>query len=255
MTNATPVPVLSDNYVWVLADGDSGSAVVVDPGEHQPVLTFLDQSGLECSAIFLTHHHGDHVGGMGRIRETSGCPVYGPISESIPGVTNPVDEGDTVTAAGLDFEVLAVPGHTRGHVAYFGHGQVFCGDTLFAGGCGRIFEGTAFEMFTSVSRLGFLEPSTRVCCAHEYTVANLRFALDVEPNNQRLADRFAWAQRARAENRPTLPSRIEDELATNPFLRCDQPEVVDSASGRAGRPLEPGHEVFAEIRSWKDNFR
>ncbi|RLE32330.1 MAG: hydroxyacylglutathione hydrolase [Acidobacteria bacterium] len=252
MINATPIPILSDNYVWLLSRPDSGSTVIVDPGEASPALAFLESSGLECAAVLLTHHHADHTGGAAEIGKACKCTIYGPAQESIPSVSHPVGENETVAAAGLAFDVLSVPGHTRGHVAYVGHGHVFCGDTLFAGGCGRIFEGSPAQMFESLSILAALDPKTRICCAHEYTVANLEFALLVEPGNVQLVDRLTSARTTRSAGRPTLPSSLEVELATNPFLRCSKPGVVDSASRHAGRRLEAGVDVFAEVRRWKD---
>lgn len=252
MFKAIPVPILSDNYTWVLSGIESGTAVVVDPGEAAPVLSFLESSGLRCNAVLLTHHHGDHVGGALTVSEFWKCPVYGPAEESIPAVTHPVAERDTVAVAGMDLDVLGVPGHTRAHVAYVGHGHLLCGDTLFAGGCGRIFEGTPQQLYESLMRLASLEPDTRVCCAHEYTIANLQFALRVEPKNTGLIDRLERARKTRAAGRPTVPSILEDELATNPFLRCSQSEIVAQASRHAGRRLTPGLEVFTEIRAWKD---
>ncbi len=254
MINAIPVPILSDNYVWVLSHPDSVTAVVVDPGDAGPVSTFLDSSGLECAAVFLTHHHADHIGGAAEIGRIWECPIYGPVDEAIPAVTHAVDDGDIVTAAGMTFESLSVPGHTRGHVAYVGHGHLLCGDTLFAGGCGRVFEGTPAQMFASLSRLAALNPKTRVCCAHEYTVANLEFAVTVEPGNARLTNRLSSARATRSTGQPTLPSNLKEELATNPFLRCRQPEIVEAASTHAGRRLEAGVEVFAEVRGWKDGW-
>ncbi|RLE18395.1 MAG: hydroxyacylglutathione hydrolase [Acidobacteria bacterium] len=254
MINAIPVPILSDNYVWMLSRFESEEAVVVDPGDVGPVLDILDQSNLKCAAVLLTHHHTDHVGGAAEIGKIWKCPVYGPIDESIPAVTHPVGEGHTLTAAGMTFKVLSVPGHTRGHIAFVGHGHLLCGDTLFAGGCGRIFEGTPSQMYDSLSRLAALDPKTLVCCAHEYTVSNLEFALQVEPGNAQLVDRLESARAIRSAGRPTLPSRLEVELATNPFLRCMQPEIIDVASRHAGRRLESGVEVFSEVRAWKDVY-
>jgi len=252
MINATPVPILSDNYVWVLSAFGSANAVVVDPGDAGPVLDFLEQSNQECSAVLLTHHHADHVGGAAEIGQIWKCPVYGPIDESIPAVTHPVGENDAVAGSRLTFKVLSVPGHTRGHIAFVGHGHLLCGDTLFAGACGRIFEGTPQQMYDSLSRLAALDPKTLVCCAHEYTVANLEFALQVEPGNAQLVDRLVSACSTRSTGQPTLPSSLKDELATNPFLRCHQPEIVEAASTHSGRQLEPGVEVFTEVRRWKD---
>ncbi len=254
MINATPVPILSDNYVWVLSRPDSSSAVIVDPGEAAPVSEFLESSGLQCAAVLLTHHHADHVEGAPEIGETWKCPIYGPANESIQGVTHPTSGNDTLAEAGLTFEVLSVPGHTRGHVAFVGHGHLLCGDTLFAGGCGRIFEGTPAQMFASLSCLAALDPETRVCCAHEYTVANLEFAVEVEPGNAQLVDRLASARVTRSAGRPTVPSILNEELVSNPFLRFHHPEIIDAASHHAGRRLKPGLEVFTEVRRWKDKF-
>lgn len=252
MFKAFPVPILSDNYTWVLSGLEPGTAVVVDPGEAAPVLSYLESSALMCGAVFLTHHHGDHVGGALSVSEYWKCPVYGPTAEAIPAVTHPIAGRDTVAVAGMNWEVLGIPGHTHGHVAYVGHGHLFCGDTLFAGGCGRIFEGTPKQMYESLMKLASLGPETRVCCAHEYTIANLQFALRVEPGNKDLVNRLKWAQTTRAAGRPTVPSSLKDELATNPFLRGSQPEIVAQASRHAGRRLKPGLEVFTEIRAWKD---
>jgi hydroxyacylglutathione hydrolase len=255
MVTATPIPILSDNYVWVCSRSGSQSAVIVDPGEAGPVEAYLRASNLKCDAVFLTHHHADHVDGAAELGTLWNCPVYGPRDEDISAVTNPVCESETIDSAHLAFDIWSIPGHTRAHVAYVGHGLVFCGDTLFAGGCGRIFEGTPAEMYASLTRLAGLDLETLVCCAHEYTVANLEFARSAEPDNTALRNRLEWARATRSTNRPTLPSRLKDELATNPFLRCHGPEVILAASEKAGRALEPGLEVFTEIRRWKDGFR
>jgi hydroxyacylglutathione hydrolase len=256
MLNAHPVQAFSDNYIWVLSTAGCSRAVVVDPGDAAPAVAHLQRSGLRAAAVLLTHHHHDHVGGAREVAEHFGCPVYGPADEPIPVVDQPVGDGERFTVDGFEatFEVLSVPGHTVGHIAYLSGDTLLCGDTLFAAGCGRVFEGTPEQMYRSLCRLAALPPSCSVFCAHEYTLSNLRFALAVESGNSDLHARRASCERSRAEGRPTVPSTIADELATNPFVRCTVPGVVEAASRHAGRSLEPGAEVFREIRSWKDSF-
>ena len=201
-------------------------------------------------------HHGDHTGGIRRLLKHAQVPVYGPFGEQIPDRTVALSDGDTadIEALGLRFEVIDVPGHTAGHIAYFGHGALFCGDTLFSGGCGRLFEGTPAQMTASLDRLTALPAATRVYCAHEYTLANLRFAAAVEPGNQALSDYTARARTLRADDRPTLPSTLGLECEINPFLRCDQPDVVHAAEAHSGQSLNDRVEVFATVRAWKDGF-
>lgn len=256
MTHIWPVEAFSDNYIWILEGSQSNRVTVVDPGDAAPVIAALDERELTVGAVLITHHHGDHVGGLPDLIRRYHPPVYGSSTESVPGVDHPVSDADVValTDLGLAFEVLALPGHTSGHIGFIGDGCAFVGDTLFAGGCGRVFEGTMEQMHASVSRLAGLAAGTKAYCAHEYTLANLRFARAVEPDNAALADRLAAAEAARAEDQPTVPSTIGFELATNPFLRCSEPAVVASASAHAGRALAPGAEVFAVVRSWKDGW-
>lgn len=251
MLEVWPVPVLSDNYAWVLGRTGEAQVVVVDPGEAPPVEAALRKRELELVAVLLTHHHADHVSGVAALARDR-LPVYGPALEHVAAVNHPLDGGDILEIAGLHLEVMHVPGHTRGHLAYVGPGLVACGDTLFAGGCGRLFEGTAAEMWGSLTRLSALPPETRVCCGHEYTVANLRFALRVEPSNEVVERRLAHAFALRERNRPTVPSTLAEELLTNPFLRADQPPVVEAACRRAGQVVAPGEDTFAVIRRWKD---
>jgi hydroxyacylglutathione hydrolase len=258
MTTIIPIPAFADNYIWTLRDG--GNAVVVDPGDAGPVLDYLDRERLTLTAVLATHHHADHVGGVPTLVERFGVPVFGPARESIPARTRALGEGDVVDVPGVPatLRVLDIPGHTAGHIALAGdvggEPAVFCGDTLFAVGCGKLFEGTPQQMWTSLSALAALPPATRVFCGHEYTMSNLRFALAVEPDNQDLWDRQAREQAKRDKGLPTLPSTIGLERATNPFLRAPLPAVKAAAERHAGRPLAGDVETFAALRAWKNAF-
>jgi hydroxyacylglutathione hydrolase len=259
MAAIIPIPAFADNYVWLLREGRA--AVVVDPGDAAPVQAYLDREGLDLAAIVATHHHGDHVGGIEALVARRHVPVYGPAWETIPARTHALREGEGVVLdeLGLELFVLDVPGHTAGHIAYTGRVAdapvLFCGDTLFAAGCGRIFEGTPATMWTSLQKLAALDPATRVFCAHEYTLANLRFAAAVEPSNAALAERQARDAALRERGQPTVPSTIADELATNPFLRAGEPAVRAAAEAHAGRLLDGDVAVFAELRAWKNGYR
>lgn len=250
----TPVPAFSDNYLWLLHN--DRSAVVVDPGDAAPVEAALRRLKLDLVAILITHHHGDHIGGLPALLKHHRVPVHGPAGEDIPGLTAMHREGDEVVIPELEarFKVLDVPGHTRGHIAYVGQGLLFCGDTLFACGCGRLFEGTPEQMTASLAKLAALPGDTRVYCAHEYTLANIRFAEAVEPDNAALIARKAIEQARRDRNEPTVPSTIANEVATNPFLRWDSPTVKASAERHAGRVLTEPAAIFASLREWKNNF-
>ncbi len=254
MFNIVPVSAFTDNYIWVIHD--QHHAVVVDPGEAKPVLNLLEQKKLKIIAILNTHHHIDHVGGNLKLLQQFQVPVYGPGSELISTVTNPLKEGDSVylPELSLRLSILDIPGHTAGHIAYYGANLLFCGDTLFSCGCGRLFEGTAQQMYISLNKLAKLPDETVVYCGHEYTLANINFARLVEPENQAITQLQISAEEKRKSDLPTLPSTIAKEKACNPFLRCNQPEVIHNASNYAGKPLTDPVSVFAAIREWKDKI-
>ncbi|HRD93555.1 MAG TPA: hydroxyacylglutathione hydrolase [Accumulibacter sp.] len=253
MFDVIRIPAFKDNYIWLLRQG--ASAAVVDPGDARPVLEVLDREGLSLTTILVTHHHADHQGGVGSLLARYPAEVFGPAAELIAGVTRPLVGGETIQCAFSDvrLQVIAVPGHTLGHIAYYGAGCLFCGDTLFAGGCGRLFEGSAAQMADSLARLAALPNDTAVYCAHEYTEANLRFAMAVEPGNRRLQSRVNEVAVARAKGWATVPSTIAIEKASNPFLRCSEPEVAASARRRV---VDADDEVavFAALRDWKNGF-
>ena len=286
MLKLIPIPAFADNYLWMLHDGRS--ALVVDPGDAVPVSHFLQANGLQLESILVTHHHADHTGGVNELREATGARVYGPRTENIPGPCLPLSEGDVVHAMGLEFRVLDVPGHTSGHIAYYCAAStlstacdalplertglawggptprragdmndkplLFCGDTLFSGGCGRLFEGTPAQMLSSLDKLAALPANTCVCCTHEYTLSNLRFAMAVEPGNKELAAYYAQCVKLCQHDKPTLPTTIAREMLINPFLRTRQ-ATVKAAARQFDAAADNDVSVFAAIRQWKNQFK
>lgn len=265
MLKIEAIPAFRDNYIWLFYDDIERAAWVVDPGDAQPVLDTLAAKQLPLAGILITHHHPDHVGGLKELVAHFSVPVYGPANTPAQGIDNPLRENDSVTAAGCEFSVIAVPGHTLDHIAYFCAAPtsataaaqtptLFCGDTLFAGGCGRVFEGTLPMMYDSLQKLAQLPAATQVYCAHEYTLSNLRFAQAIEPDNDNLLQRSAIDQQKRERQQATVPSVLSMELATNPFLRCEEKSVRCAAEHFAGQSTNSDAEVFAILRSWKDDF-
>ncbi len=257
MIKIDALPAFSDNYIWLLQDLDKRRCAVVDPGDAAPVLAWLEEHrGWQLSDILVTHHHFDHVGGVERLKAKSGARVFGPAHEQIPGRDRALHEGDEIEVLGQPLHILEVPGHTLGHIAYHQPEQdwLFCGDTLFAAGCGRLFEGTPAQMHHSLGRLAALPGPTQVYCTHEYTLSNLRFALAVEPDNRQIAERFEQVSAWRAAGRISLPSSLDLERATNPFLRASETSVKASLEAHEGKPRQSPGEVFAGLRAWKDNF-
>lgn len=251
MFEILPIPAFNDNYIWLLVR--DGRAAVVDPGDATPVIARLEALQLRLEAILVTHHHADHQGGVAELLERWHPRVFGPEQESITGCSDPLRGGERIAVLGHTADVLAVGGHTRGHIAYHFPGLLFCGDTLFGAGCGRLFEGTPAQMCASLARLAALPDETKVYCAHEYTETNLRFALAVEPGNAALRARVERVAALRAAGLPSVPSTLGEEKATNPFLRCKEPAVIKAAQAHAAVDTSQVT-IFAAIRSWRNNF-
>ncbi|CAA0119752.1 Hydroxyacylglutathione hydrolase [Zhongshania aliphaticivorans] len=257
MLSISPISAFSDNYIWCVAR--HGEAIIVDPGDAAPVLQYLKEMDLKLSAIIITHHHYDHVNGIELLCEHyPNIPVYGPENQC-KGISHRLKHNDRITLLDHSFQVLAVPGHTLDHIAYYLENApsapvIFCGDTLFAGGCGRLFEGTPEQMLSSLGLIQALPGNTAVYCAHEYTLNNLRFARAVEPDNRELLIRFEEAQAQRDDNIPTVPSKLALELLTNPFLRTDNTDVQERVAAHAGLKYWNDNDIFANLRAWKDNF-
>ena len=256
LPSPTAIPAFRDNYIWAIRQEDR--CVVVDPGDAAPVEQFLLENGLRLTSILVTHHHPDHVGGIPALLKERDVPVYGPARETIPGMTHPLTEGDTIQPAGVDttLTVMEVPGHTLGHIAFHdaNQGWLFCGDTLFAGGCGRLFEGTPEQMHDSLQRLASLPDQTLVFCTHEYTLANLTFAAAVTPDDDAVTKRLEVVRQTREAGQITLPSTLEEEARSNPFLRAHEPALKRACEAREAGAADSDMQCFAALRRWKDNF-
>ena len=251
----SPIRAFADNYIWVIHN--NSQAAVIDPGDAAVVIAFLQQHQLTLTSILITHHHHDHVGGIAALVNLFNIPVYGPASETIPHLTVGVQEGNTVRLQefALDLQVLDIPGHTSGHIAYYGEAMLFCGDTLFGCGCGRLFEGTPAQMLASLTKLSHLPATTGIYCGHEYTLSNIEFALSLEPDNSALLCRAQIDRNLIALGQPTLPSSIAMELTTNPFLRCHTPQLQGYVSQISGKSVNATVEVFSILRALKNNFQ
>tara|TARA_B100002052_G_scaffold285511_1_gene298415 strand:+ start:1653 stop:2423 length:771 start_codon:yes stop_codon:yes gene_type:complete len=256
MFEVSAIKAFSDNYIWTLIK--DGEVTIVDPGDPEPVKNYLNEKGLNLKNILITHHHFDHTGGIEELTDIYGCEVYGPDGGHIKGIGVKIQDNQEFTIMDVTFKAFATPGHTLDHLSYYVEDDsdplLFCGDTLFSGGCGRLFEGSPKQMHNSLSRLAELPGKTKVFCTHEYTESNLRFAIAVEPNNRHIKDKIEEVQELRRKDLETLPSTISEELNINPFLRCNQNDVINSAEYYCKTQLSESHEVLGAIREWKDNF-
>lgn len=250
----TPVPVLKDNYVWIMANAKERTAIVVDPGDASPVIDYLQQHQLKVCAVFITHHHWDHTNGLSELIRQCSAPVFGSIHSIVQGLTHRVSEDQAVVIDTFPpFRVMDIPGHTLDHIAYYSPGILFCGDTLFSAGCGRVFEGSAAQLYRALQKMAALPDDTGIYCGHEYTLNNLLFAQQVEPGNEKIGIRIQQVSALREKNRPSLPSFLSDERDTNPFLRCTSPEIIQHAECHAGHVLLDSVDVFSELRAWKSS--
>ena len=254
MINIEPIEAFSDNYIWLVTTNEG--SIVIDPGESSKTIELLKKRDLNLKAILITHHHFDHTGGIDEVKLFSSAKVYGPKND-ISSIDVRVEVGQALSLIGIDFEIIELPGHTMDHIAFYtnnnGNPLLFCGDTLFAGGCGRVFEGTFEQMHESLMKLKSLPANTKVYSGHEYTTANLSFAKEVEPLNKNIISRYNEVLKLRKEGIPTLPTTIEIELKTNPFFRCDVEEIQDSLLKKFNSERNE-QEIFKALREWKDNF-
>jgi len=256
MLTIQAVPAFNDNYIWFIQAPDSRNLLIVDPGDAEPVIEAIEQQQLNPAALLITHHHSDHIAGINKLVTHYDIPVYGPKYEAIPSLTHPLTACGNLIINSVfpSITVLDVPGHTRGHIAFLIDGNLFCGDTLFGAGCGRLLGGTAKQLHASLQLIARLPEQTKIFCAHEYTQANLRFAALVEPNSTAIRQRIVDTDALVTNHKPSLPSQLKLELETNPFLRCKQPEVIQAAQQFSGHQLHGSEAVFTTLRRWKDQF-
>ncbi len=255
MTNIVPVKAFIDNYIWIIRNNTEHSVWVVDPGDAKPVTAYLHENKLVLKGILITHHHSDHSGGIADLLdEWGGVPVYGFIESRVPYISHFVKEGDEVNCGSLTLKVIEIPGHTLDHIAYYNNEIIFCGDTLFSAGCGRVFEGTYEQMYHSLSKLLQMNDAQHIYCGHEYTLQNLRFAEQVEPENLFIQNKIKKVNQLLTENKPTLPSLLRDEKNMNPFFRCQESSVIQAAEQYAKISLSQPEEVFRALREWKNHF-
>ena len=257
MFDVTPIPAFNDNYIWAISVDGQDQIAVVDPGDATPVENYLNENGLKLAAILVTHHHHDHTGGISKLVENHQVPVYGPENSQFDGITQPLADGSSLELFGHTLNIRTIPGHTLDHISYLYSGetpQLFCGDTLFLAGCGRIFEGTPAQMFAAMEYFKTLADNTEIYCTHEYSLANLKFAEAVEPDNADIQATTRQCYQLREDNKPTLPTTIKQERRINPFLRTDAEAVIRSAREFSGQPLNSELDVFTAVREWKNQF-
>jgi len=261
MLKIHPIKAFQDNYIWCIEDSASRECIVVDPGDPQPVTEYLASKKLSLKGILITHHHFDHTAGIAALTSTAPLNVYGPENSKIKSITNPLKNNDQISLLGTNFLVKEVPGHTLDHIAFFSESDsthntswLFCGDTLFSGGCGRLFEGSPIQMLNSLKLLASFSPETEVYCTHEYTLSNLSFAQTVLPNNEAIKDYINNCQQKLSKGFPTLPSTIRTELTINPFLNCAESSLAKAVCNQANLTDTSELAIFTALRSWKDNF-
>ena len=254
MYSVEPIKAYDDNYIWLISTNEG--SIIVDPGESKKIIEGIDKNKIDLKAILITHHHFDHTNGLQDLLDINNFDVFGPVN-NINGINNKVGDSDQFTVIGIDFEVIEIPGHTLDHIGFYsfndGDPILFCGDTLFAGGCGRVFEGTYQQMFEALKKISRLPKNTKIYCGHEYTLSNIKFALEVDPNNIKLQNEYKNVQELMKSNKPSLPTTIEKELDTNPFLRCDDLDIQKNIVKKFNVD-DSEFEIFTAIRKWKDNF-
>ena len=254
MLSVKPIKAYQDNYIWLVSTNEG--SIVVDPGESKKILNLIDNNEIDLKGVLITHHHFDHTNGLSDLLNKRGLEVYGP-KNNVHGINNIVKNNDKFTVIGIDFEVIEIPGHTLDHIAYYsfndGEPILFCGDTLFSGGCGRVFEGTFDQMFIALKKISKYPKETKIFCGHEYTLSNLKFALAVDENNEDLIEEYDNIKNIVDSGNPSLPTILEKELKINPFLRCDNHHIKNKIVSKFNTS-DDEFEVFCALRQWKDNF-